>query len=903
MVDKVLKNGAWLHGVKWILDRSVGYFHRDDHPGIAGTTNTNQPMTERSRFWKMLRWGSLMLTLPGALVAQGQRNCGSMEYLQQQVMADPTRGTRLDQIDSHTALFEHLHGDEERAVVTIPVVFHVIYNSTAQNISDAKLLAQLQQLNDDFARLNSDAGQTPSVFTGLAANTEVQFCLAQRDPSGNATTGIVRRQTTVASFSSNDAVKFTAQGGSDAWPRDSYLNIWVANLSGGLLGYAQFPGGAAATDGVVVLSSSVGSIASPGTGSPFNLGRTATHEVGHWLNLRHIWGDANCGSDLVSDTPTHNTSNGGCPSYPHLSTCSGTPVEMTMNYMDYTDDNCMNIFTLGQKTRMQALFGTGGSRVALLNSLGCTPPSGGGTCTAPLGTAAGSITTSGATISWATASGALSYDVQYKLASASTWTTVNTTATSTAISGLSANTAYNAQVRTNCSGASSAYAAAITFTTQAVGGCPDVLEPNNSTSAPGDVTLPINLNALIASGTDADYYRFTLGTTSNLSIGLSNLAGDYDLRLLNSTGTQLAISENGSTTAENIFYANAAAGTYLIHVFGYNGAFSATQCYALTASAATVATCGVPTGLAASAITTSGSTLSWGAVSGATTYNFQYKLATATTWTTVSGTATSQVLSGLAAGSAYNAQVQAVCASGSSAYSGAITFTTTSTGGGCTDTWESNNTSGTAKLIAVNTNIQGTIGTSTDSDWYRFSNTTSARRIRIDLTNLPADYDVRLYRGTSTQVGIGQNGGTTSEAIILNTTTVATYYIRVYGYNGAFNASSCYTLRASISGTNFREDVSAVEEEITLEPATGLMNLYPNPANDKVMLDYLATQAGQVEVTVFDGMGRAVLRTQLAVSPGATTLGLPLSGLSKGVYVLNLVDGDQQYQQRFVIEP
>jgi hypothetical protein len=165
MVDKVLKNGAWLHGVKWILDRSVGYFHRDDHPGIAGTTNTNQPMTERSRFWKMLRWGSLMLTLPGALVAQGQRNCGSMEYLQQQVMADPTRGTRLDQIDSHTALFEHLHGDEERAVVTIPVVFHVIYNSTAQNISDAKLLAQLQQLNDDFARLNSDAGQTPSVFT------------------------------------------------------------------------------------------------------------------------------------------------------------------------------------------------------------------------------------------------------------------------------------------------------------------------------------------------------------------------------------------------------------------------------------------------------------------------------------------------------------------------------------------------------------------------------------------------------------------------------------------------------------------------------------------------------------------------------------------------------------------
>lgn len=858
-------------------------------------------MTDRSRFSKMLRKGALLLTLSGALVAQAQRNCGSMEYLQQQIQENPERGTRLQQIDAHTVEFEHVHGEEERAVVTIPVVFHVVYSTAAQNVSDAKLLAQLQQLNADFARLNSDAGQTPSLFSGLAANTEIQFCLAQRDPSGNATTGIVRRQTTVASFSSNDAVKFTANGGSNAWPRDSYLNIWVANLSGGLLGYAQFPGGAAATDGVVVLFSSVGSIASPGTGAPFNLGRTLTHEVGHWLNLRHIWGDATCGSDLVSDTPTHNTSNGGCPTYPHLSTCSGTPVEMTMNYMDYTDDGCMNMFSLGQKTRMQALFGTGGSRVALLSSLGCTPPTGGTTCAAPTGTAASSITTSGATISWSAAAGAVSYDVQYKLASATTWTTVNTAGTSVSLTGLTANTAYNAQVRTNCSASSSAYAAAITFTTQANGGCPDALEPNNSTAAAASVALPLNLSALVASSTDADYYSFTLASTSNLTIGLSNLAGDYDLRLLNSAGTQLASSENGSTTAESITLNNAAAGTYFIHVFGYNGAFSATQCYALTASATAVATCGTPTGLAASSITTSGATLAWAAVSSATSYNLQYKLATATAWTTVNTTTTSSAITGLSAGTAYNAQVQAICSTGNSSFGAAITFTTTASSG-CTDTWESNNTSGTSSLIAVNTNIQGAIGSSTDNDWFRFSNTTSARRIRIDLSNLPADYDVRLFRGTSTQVGISQNGGTANEVIILNTTTVATYYIRVYGYNGAFNANSCYTLRASISGTNFREDGSAVEEEIALEPVTGLVNLYPNPANDKVMLDYVATTDGAVDVTLFDAMGRAVLNTQLPVSPGATTLGLPLPGLSKGVYVLHLVEGDQHFQQRFVVE-
>jgi hypothetical protein len=151
-------------------------------------------------------------------------------------------------------------------------------------------------------------------------------------------------------------------------------------------------------------------------------------------------------------------------------------------------------------------------------------------------------------------------------------------------------------------------------------------------------------------------------------------------------------------------------------------------------------------------------------------------------------------------------------------------------------------------------------------------------------------------------VGIGQNGGTTSETIILNTNTVATYYIRVYGYNGAFNAGSCYTLRASISGTNFREDGSAVEEEIDLEPATGLVNLYPNPANDKVMLEYQAVKDGILQVTLFDGMGRQVLASQQAVSTGATTLGLPLPSLINGVYVLYIVDGDQRYQQRFVVE-
>lgn len=736
-------------------------------------------MKKRFRLLGIGRSLALFLGLAGATIVVAQRNCGTMEYLQQQMEADPDRAARLQDIDAHAVQFAVDHDGEERAVVTIPVVFHVVYSTSAQNISDARLIAQLDQLNADYARMNTDAGSTPSVFQGVAANTQVQFCLAQRDPGGNATTGIVRRSTTVSSWSTNDAVKYISSGGSDAWPRDSYLNIWVCNLGSGLLGYAQFPGGAAATDGVVVLFSAVGGMSTPGTATPYHLGRTLTHEVGHWLNLRHIWGDATCGNDQVSDTPLHNTANYGCPTYPHYSTCTGTPVEMTMNYMDYTDDGCMNMFSTGQSTRMQALFGTGGSRVSLLSSLGCVPPSG-ATCGTPSGLAAANVTASTATVSWAAVSGALSYNLQYKTAAATTWTTVNTASTSSALSGLVASTTYNFQVQAVCSSSSSAFSATSSF------------------------------------------------TTSSTSVS-----------------------------------------------------------------------CGTPTGLAAGSVTATGAVLSWTAVSGASSYSVQYKLASASTWTTSTTTVASFTLSGLAASSAYNAQVAAVCSGVSSAYSTAINFSTSSATT-CTDAWENNNTSGTARTIAVNTNIQAIIGSSSDNDWFKFTNTSSQSRIRIDLTNLPADYDVRLYRGTNTQVGIGQNGGTTSEVIILNTTTVATYYVRVYGYNGAFNASQCYTLRASISGTNFRE--GELEQEVELEPAIGLMNLYPNPATDKVMLDYVANSDGSIQLQVFDGMGRQVLATQQAVQQGPTTFGLPLTQLGNGVYVIQVVDGDRQFTQRFVVE-
>jgi hypothetical protein len=236
--------------------------------------------------------------------------------------------------------------------VEIPVIVNVLYKTAAENISDAQIQTQINVLNQDFNATNPDFSSVPALFSGVAANIGITFVLEK----------INRKATTKTSWGTRDAMKKTKQGGLDPTSPTTKLNLWACTIGGGILGYAQFPGGSSATDGVVIDSKYFGL---SGTASyPYNLGRTATHEVGHWMNLRHIWGDATCGSDLVNDTPTHNTANYGVPTYPHLSTCTGTPVEMTMNYMDYTDDRGMYMFSNGQKTRMAAIFVTGGARAA-----------------------------------------------------------------------------------------------------------------------------------------------------------------------------------------------------------------------------------------------------------------------------------------------------------------------------------------------------------------------------------------------------------------------------------------------------------------------------------------------------------------------------------------------------------
>ncbi|MEO1626293.1 MAG: T9SS type A sorting domain-containing protein [Bacteroidota bacterium] len=308
--------------------------------------------------------------LAGSMSVNGQhRNCATMDHLHQQLQEDPKMAKKMRDVEAHTI---RTSGNTSRMLVTIPVVVHVVYNNATENISNAQIQSQINILTEDFRRQNSDQTNRWS----QAADTEIEFCLATVDPNGNATNGITRTATSRTSFGTNDDMKFDSRGGKDAWPTSDYMNFWICDISGGILGYAQFPGGNPATDGIVVDYQYVGT---GGTSTPpFNLGRTATHEVGHWLNLRHIWGDGGCGvDDFVGDTPTSDNPNYGCATG-HVS-CGST--DMVENYMDYSDDGCMNLYTLGQKNRMQALFGTGGFRASLLNSTACGTPPPPATCT------------------------------------------------------------------------------------------------------------------------------------------------------------------------------------------------------------------------------------------------------------------------------------------------------------------------------------------------------------------------------------------------------------------------------------------------------------------------------------------------------------------------------------------
>ena len=313
---------------------------------------------------------SLLLMIYGGLLAQ--QRCDAYPYLQQQMAADPSLRLKLDAIETftrnHSNPANYTSRNETNQIIRIPVVVHILYHTADENISDAKVQSQLDILNKCFRRLNPDTTHTPDYFRKYAADCDFEFVLATSDPRKRSTTGIIRKYTPVTLWQEDDKMKYSAQTGDDGWDSKSYLNIWVCNLER-VMGYSTMPGGAAEKDGLVIGSSVFG-----GNNTDFTSGKTVVHETGHWLNLKHLWGDAYCGDDDVDDTPKQAGFNVGCPTGIRKTCGNDANGDMYMNYMDFTGDACMNMFTAGQRTRMRSLFDPGGARASILSSTGLDVP-------------------------------------------------------------------------------------------------------------------------------------------------------------------------------------------------------------------------------------------------------------------------------------------------------------------------------------------------------------------------------------------------------------------------------------------------------------------------------------------------------------------------------------------------
>ncbi len=301
---------------------------------------------------------TVLLGTIGLLVTyfvSAQRDCRSFEYQQQLIQKDPGLQASQNAIQNFTLLQEsRTSSNAIGKTIIIPVVVHVLYHYPAENISDNLVRSQIRILNRDFRKLNPDTIKIPEAFKALAADCGIEFQLASVDSKGRATSGVIHKYTPITKWTMDDKIKLSSEMGDDGWDPKSYLNVWVGALDQ-FLGYSSVPGDPSDKDGVVLSIAALG-------------GRTAVHEIGHWLGLRHLWGDADCGDDGVADTPKQETYTNGCPSGIRIS-CNNAPYgDMYMDYMDFTNDACLVMFTKGQKQKMRALFEPGGARASILSS-------------------------------------------------------------------------------------------------------------------------------------------------------------------------------------------------------------------------------------------------------------------------------------------------------------------------------------------------------------------------------------------------------------------------------------------------------------------------------------------------------------------------------------------------------
>ncbi len=836
----------------------------------------------------------LAICITSVMYAQSgpTRTCAAQDIYEQQ-SKNPKIAQNRQAIEAQTRAFlerkEKGDYNARTGVLTIPIIVHVLYKTSQENISDAQIQSQIDVLNEDFRKLNSDASNTPSEFT--AVDTEIQFTLSY----------ITRKSTTKTSWGTNDAMKKSSQGGVDPVDPANNLNMWICNIGGGILGYAQFPGGPASTDGVVFSPQYCGSIDKQPSGetfylsAPFNKGRTATHEIGHYLNLRHIWGDGGCSvDDFVSDTPLAAAANYGCPSYPSKSCSSngGFSSDMFMNYMDYVDDACMFMFSAGQKARMDAIFEPGGAR----EGLGTT--SGGCSLAAPSGLASSGITDTGFTLNWNAVSSAVSYTVTYGSQSATV------TGTSFNASGLTAGTAYTCNVKANCSSGSGATSSNLVVTTTGsncnVGPVTLTLVTDNYASETS-WTLKKNGTTVASNGSLSN------NTTYNVSLDYGD--GSYSFTINDSYGDGICCSYgSGSYTLKD-------ANNNVIATGGaYGSGETKTYCTEGGAPADTQAPT-APGSLAASNVTTSSASLSWSASSdnvGVTGYDVFVNGAL-----NGSTASTSYSVTGLASSTTYALSVKAKDAAGNLSSASAVNVTTlantvtycASQGNSVSDEWIQkvvfgtiNNTSGanggyadfTAQSTSVNkgSSYSITITPGWSGTVYR-----EAYRVWIDY-NQDGDFN---DSGEQVYSKSRSTSATASGSFTIPTSALsgATRMRVSMKYNA--NPSPCETFSYG-EVEDYTVIIGGGARSIE-ESNIAAFGMYPNPAFGQTTVHATLSIATDVNIVMFDAMGRSVYTSDVKAAPaGNFEHAIDLSNMQKGLYYVVVKGQNIKETRKLLIE-